>query len=301
MLWLWVALCLTWQGANSFMIHSALEGLCLEDSGIDAGVQLRRCSLDSQLQQWVWTETWFLMNVGTQKCLSALRDDPVRTVECDGEDHLKWQCVNRRLISVSRPLELTADRGELTLTNSGKNYMWKSLDEGGICQDRLRSRRQSEGNELTEDERDQMGTPMTPEQREYLRWFYRSEDPTPWILAMLTLSFVSLLLGSSFLVMGMMGSRNRKKIAQYKAAAAASPSSKLEMEELQVITHTKDDMNSHIAPKQDNHTDNTEPTGVDSEMEAPKPGEVIVTWKDGNVSHLYSDSPEDGEEEKINE
>ncbi|KAL7866801.1 hypothetical protein AOLI_G00146150 [Acnodon oligacanthus] len=300
MLWLWVALCLTWQGANSFLIHSALEGLCLEDSGRDAGVHLRRCNLDSQLQQWIWTETWFLMNVGTQKCLSALRDDPVQTVECDGEDHLQWQCVNRRLLSVSRPLELTADSGVLTLTNSGKNYMWKSLDEGNICQDRLRSRRQSEDNEFTEDDRAQMGPPMTPEQREYLRWLYRAEDPTPWILAMLALSFVALLLGSAFLVMGMMGSRNRKKIAQYKAAAAASPSSKFETEELQVITHAKDDMNSHTAPKQDNHTDNTEPTGGDSETEAPKPGEIIVTWKDGNVSNLYSDSPEDGEE-KINE
>ncbi|KAI4889526.1 hypothetical protein NFI96_010730 [Prochilodus magdalenae] len=252
-----------YAGAASFMIHSAAEGRCLEDS--DEGVQLRRCGVDSVLQQWVWTEEWFLMNVGTERCLSPFHNNPVQTVDCASE-HLQWDCRKRRLISVNRSLELATDGGVLTLTNRGKNTAWRSLDDADFCQEKLRSRRQSEPNEfeIPEDDRPQMGPSLTPEQREYLKWYYRSEDPTPWVFGMLIFSFVGLLLGCVFLVMGMMGNRSRKKIAKYKAAAAATPPAKPEMEELQVITHDKEDMNSHTAPTQDNHKDNTDNKAVPS-------------------------------------
>ncbi|XP_066502983.1 solute carrier family 51 subunit beta isoform X2 [Hoplias malabaricus] len=297
MLLLWIALCLGCQ-VGSFMIHNTVDSLCLEDPG--AGVYLRRCRVDSDLQQWVWKETRFLVNVETQRCLSAVHQDPVRTLECDGGDHLQWQCESHRLISVNRSLELTVDRGTVTLSSSGKNNRWKSLDEGDICQDKLRSRRQSESSEFefTEDDEGLNGQAMTEEQREFLRWYYRTEDSTPWVFAILALSFVALLVGCVLLVVGMMGNRNRRKIAKYKAVAAASSSTNHKMEELQVIIHTKEDKNSFTAPMPNSHWD-TEPVGGASETEALKPGEIIVTWKDGNVSNLYL--PQDGEVENMNE
>ncbi|XP_072516983.1 uncharacterized protein [Salminus brasiliensis] len=304
MLRLWIALCLMWPGAHSFMIHNAVEGLCLEDSLKDGGVQLRRCSLDSEPQQWLWTERWFLMNVGTDRCLSGLHDDPIQTVECDSGHHLQWQCMNHRLISVNRSLELSAQNRRLTLTNSGINTGWKSLDEADICQEKLRSRRQSDPSEFefTEADRALMGQSMTEEQREYLRWFYRTEDSTPWVFAMLALSFLALMLGCVLLVMGMMGNRNRRKIAKYKAASSAvSSPAKLELEELQVITHAKEVNNLHSAPTQDSHLDMNESTGGASETEALKPGEILVSWKDGNVSNLFSDPLKDREDENIHQ
>lgn len=119
------------------MIHNNVESLCLEDSLRDAGVQLKRCSVDSELQQWIWTERMFLMNVHTQRCLSAFPRNPIQTLDCNGEDDLQWQCMNHRLISLSNSLELGVHRGSLALINTGKSTTWKSLDQGDICQEKL--------------------------------------------------------------------------------------------------------------------------------------------------------------------
>lgn len=119
------------------MIHNNVESLCLEDSLGNYGVQLKRCSVDSELQQWIWTERMLLMNIHTQRCLSAVQSDPIHTINCDGEDDLLWQCVNHKLISLSHSLELGVHNGRLALTNTGKSTRWKSLDQGNICQEKL--------------------------------------------------------------------------------------------------------------------------------------------------------------------
>ncbi|MCI4383297.1 hypothetical protein PGIGA_G00024850 [Pangasianodon gigas] len=294
MLWVWMTLCLMWQGTSSFMIHNKVESLCLEDSFGDAGVQLKRCSVYSELQQWIWIERTFLMNVHTQRCLSAFHSDPVQTLNCDGEDELQWQCMNNRLISMSHNLELGVHSGSLALTNTGKSTRWRSLDQGDICQEKLRSRRQSETDELPATE-----NTMTEEVREYLRWYYRTEDATPWKFAMLGLSLVALLFGCVLCVIGLMGNKHRREIAKYKAATAASPATmKVEMEELQVITEVKGDKDYYTGQTQDGQLESKAPLEGASETEALKPGDIMVIWKDGNVSKLYSDSQEGGEEDK---
>ncbi|KAK3533952.1 hypothetical protein QTP70_034940, partial [Hemibagrus guttatus] len=291
MLWVWITLCLMWQGTSSFMIHNNVENLCLEDSLEDAGVQLKRCSVDSDLQQWIWTERMFLMNVHTQRCLSALHSDSIQTLDCDGEEYLQWQCMDHRLISMSHSLELGVQRGSLALINTGKSTRWKSLNQGDICQEKLRSRMQRETDEFpaTEDS-------MTEEQRDYLRWYYRTEDATPWKFAMLGLSLVALLLGCVLCVMGLMSNNHRREIAKYKTAIAASPTTaKVEMDELQIITVTKEDQDSDTDPTQDIQLNSKATLEEVSETDALNPGDIMVTWKDGNVSKLYSDSKEEGE------
>ncbi|XP_030649066.1 uncharacterized protein si:cabz01068815.1 [Chanos chanos] len=298
----WIALCLIWQGANSFMIHNTIESLCLEDSGNSDGVQLKRCSLDSEFQQWSWINEWFLMNAGTQKCLSAFHTDPVKTVPCDGLDSLQWQCRNHRLISQNRSLELSAERGQLTMSPRGKTTRWKSLDEGDICQDKLRSKRSSdEPNEFEFSEsEDAGGVPgMTEEQKAFLRWYYRTEDPTSWKFAMLALSFAALLLGGVLFVTGMMASRSRKKIAKYKAAAAKAATP--EAEELrviaEVISEPKEGKDSYQSPLQDGNLVN-QPAADMSETDGIKAGDIVVTWKDGNVSNLFSEVSAEAPEEE---
>ncbi|KAJ8252350.1 hypothetical protein COCON_G00216620 [Conger conger] len=72
---------------------------------------------------------------------------------------------------------------------------------------------------------------MTEEQKAFLQWYYRTEDPSSWKYAMLGLSFGALLLGSVLLVIGTMANRSRRKLAQYKASVRA-----VQMEELQGLT-----------------------------------------------------------------
>lgn len=93
--------------------------------------------------------------------------------------------------------------------------------------------------------------------------------------------------------------RHRREIAKYKNATEASPATmKVEMEELQNITELKEDKDSYSGQTQDGHLDSKASLEGASETEALKPGDIMVTWKDGNVSKLYSDSQEEGEEDK---
>ncbi len=123
------------QGTISFTIHSTKEGLCLQDSS-EGVVELRTCSLDSVLQQWKWTDYWFLVNTGTLRCLSAVHTDPVQTIACDSGEHIKWQCKAQQLISLQNSLALSTERGKLRL-NTGEHDTWTSLDTGDFCQNKL--------------------------------------------------------------------------------------------------------------------------------------------------------------------
>lgn len=67
------------------------------------------------------------------------------------------------------------------------------------------------------------------------------------------------------------------------------------MDELQIITVTKEDKDSYTDPTQDTQLNSKATLEEASETNALNPGEVMVTWKDGNVSKLYSDSKEEGE------
>ncbi|KAI2662935.1 hypothetical protein ROHU_017812 [Labeo rohita] len=278
------------------------EGLCLEDSS-EGVVELRTCSLDSVLQQWKWTDYWFLVNAGTQRCLSAVHTDPVQTITCDSGEHIKWQCKAQQLISLQNSLALSTERGNVKL-NTGEHDTWKSLDAGDICQNKQRSRRDSD---LETDEFDfEEGPPaprMTEAQMKFLQWYYRTENPTPWKFGMLAFAFLGLLIGAVLCVMGVMANRNRKKIAKYKVASKVTDM-KSEMEELQVIitdkvTEVKEEK-THFTPSEhittyNSHKDWEEPSFDSKTSEGPKPGEIMVTWRDGNVSTLY---PEPAEEEQ---
>ncbi|XP_058638352.1 solute carrier family 51 subunit beta [Onychostoma macrolepis] len=306
MLLLWITLSLTWPGTISFTIHSMKEGLCLEDSS-GGVVELRTCSLDSVLQQWKWTDHWFLVNTGTLRCLSAVHTDPVQTIACDSGEYIKWQCKAQQLISLQNSLALSTERGKLRL-NTGEHDTWKSLDVGDICQNNLRSRRESDSDP---DEYDFAEGPpkqrMTEAQMKFLQWYYRTEDPTSWKFGMLAFAFLGLLIGAMLLVMGMMANRNRKQIAKYKAASKVT-AVKPEMEELQAIftdkvTEVKKEEKTHFTPSEhittyNSHKDWEEPSYDSKASEGLKPGEIVVTWKDGNVSTLYPEPAEEGQGEE---
>ncbi|KAL2077045.1 hypothetical protein ACEWY4_026549 [Coilia grayii] len=296
-------MCMCHLGTSGFMIHNAIESLCLQDSSASSAVKLRRCNLDDDLQQWEWQEQHFLRNVGTQRCLSAFHEHPVVTVTCDGGGHLQWGCENHRLLSLNNSLELSTKKGRLRLTPAlgDPGSKWKSLDKGDVCQERLRSRRAWDEFEEEFEEDTPAVSSMNQEQREYLQWIYRTEDQTKWTFAMLALAFAALLLGAILLVTGMMGSRSRKKIAKYKAVARALKAP-VEEEELQVITEVRESKEAQqvLLPLP---LDLRLPTATATITGAPdipapsslgenglRPGDIVVTWKDGTVSSLYGGS-----------
>lgn len=129
------------SGASSFMIHNTLHSLCLENSLQTGLVQMQKCNLDSDLQQWMWMEQSVLKSVGTGRCLSAHYVDPVQTVSCGKEEDrgngLLWDCEGNRLTSQNTSLELSTDGKRLTLSHRSRQSKWRSLDEGDICQEKL--------------------------------------------------------------------------------------------------------------------------------------------------------------------
>lgn len=85
--------------------------------------------------------------------------------------------------------------------------------------------------------------------------------------------------------------RNRKKIAKYKAAAALAHKS--EVEELRVISQLRDDDPSTTSPER--QLQGTKASPSNGKMSELKAGNIMVTWKDGNTSCLYSDAAADAE------
>ncbi|KAG7468140.1 hypothetical protein MATL_G00139590 [Megalops atlanticus] len=289
---IWIALCLLVQGGRSFMIHNTIHSLCLEDSRKNDSVLLKRCNLNSDLQQWFWEDQRFLVNKGTSRCLSSQQIDLISTISCDASKALWWHCHGYRLVSHNNSLELTTDGRHLFLSQKSKLSKWRSLGESSICQEMSRSKRasdesdvlQTEDNETEYDYTEEAG--MTEEQRQYLRWYYRTEDPSPWKYAMLGLSVGALLLGCLLFGMGSMANRNRKKIGEYKAAAAAQAA---RAEELQSMTACKQPCDSPAKSSQPCE----KPPLDDCKAGELKSGDIVLTWKDGNVSMLYPEARED--------
>ncbi|TNN65383.1 Organic solute transporter subunit beta [Liparis tanakae] len=278
--------------ARAFMIHNTQSSLCLEQS--ESGeVLLKNCNLDSESQQWIWIERGMLMCVMSSRCLSALQKEPVQTLPCRGSEvdatATLWDCDMGRLISRNSSMLLSVDGGRLVFTHDSKLSKWKSLDEGDICQEKLRSRRASDDPEEFEVAEKQTGdaAAMTEEQREYLRWYYRSEDQTIWTFVLLGLAFVCLLIGFLLLGLGAMANKNRKKIAKYKAAAALSQKG----EELLVISPHRDDNSCKPTPSLDRRM-----AGNNGDVGELKAGDIVVTWKNGNTSAMYSDTEEEKQE-----
>ncbi|XP_068597925.1 solute carrier family 51 subunit beta [Brachionichthys hirsutus] len=281
----WILLSPLLLGASSFMIHNSQRSLCLEDSAAAGHVLLRGCNLDSESQQWLWTRQGMLMSAASSRCLSAQQSGPVRTLRCPGPKvdaaGFMWDCDRGRLISRNTSMLLSTDGQHLITSHDGKQSTWRSLDEGSICQERLRSRRASDDPEK----------PETEEQKEYLRWFYRTEDPATWNFVLLGLAFLCLLVGFLLLGMGAMANKNRKKIAKYKAAAVLAQRSA--GEELLVLPPVRDDgggssrslLQGHKAPS-------------NGEVGELRTGDIVVSCKDGSTSYLFSDSPAEGVDQK---
>lgn len=128
-------------GAKAFTIYNTQHSLCLEEAAVTGQVVLKRCNLDSESQQWTWTDEGMLMCVASSRCLSASQNEPVKTLSCEGlgadSNGLIWDCDRNGLISRSTSMLLSVDGQRLTWTHGGKNSKWKSLEKADICQEKV--------------------------------------------------------------------------------------------------------------------------------------------------------------------
>lgn len=99
--------------------------------------------------------------------------------------------------------------------------------------------------------------------------------------------------------------RNRREIAKYKAATATIMAQKCEGQELLVTLPVREESysnpqsNSKLPPSLDNMLQGNITSRVNGEVSELKAGSIVVTWRDGNTSHLFSDpeADEDKQEE----
>ncbi|KAM3625697.1 uncharacterized protein V6R79_016297 [Siganus canaliculatus] len=289
----WILLAPLLLGAKAFMIYNSQPSLCLEDSAGE--VLLKKCDLNSDSQQWLWLNEGMLECVASSRCLSATQTEGLRTQPCPEPQEeaagFLWDCDRDRLISKDTSMLLSVDGQKLVLAHISTHSTWKSVDRGSICQETLRSRRASDADEFetTEQQVGDAGT-MTEEERQHLRWFYRTEDPTMWRYVLLGASFICLLIGFLLLGMGAMANKNRKKIQKYKVAAAAA-SQKGEGEELRLVSVRDSSGGSKTSL----------PPPFNGELTEVKGADIVVTWKDGNTSSLYPDPAEVEEKQQEEE
>ncbi|XP_057703499.1 solute carrier family 51 subunit beta [Corythoichthys intestinalis] len=246
-----VLLLLFLSGGGAFLLRPLSRNMCLEERWPSGGVVLSVCRPSSVAQRWTWKGHGMLASVLTSRCLSPHR--PGVTLPCQEGAMLEWTCRGNTLLARAARWRLTAVWND-----------WRDEEEFSRCQRRYR-RASPDDEDTFVEEGEESKAAMTEEQKEYLRWFYRTEDPTVWKFVLLGLAFVCLLVGFLLLGMGAMASKNRRKIAKYKAAA---------------LVAGKCEERPGVAADACN--------GDTGDLKA---GSIVVTWKDGNTSCLYADAP----------
>ncbi|XP_061611685.1 solute carrier family 51 subunit beta isoform X2 [Phyllopteryx taeniolatus] len=238
------------SGGGAFLVRHPYSDSCLEERRYATGRPvLRACRPSSEAQQWAWKGRGLLASVLTSRCLAA--GQPRVTLPCREGAELQWMCDGDTLISSGSPTAPSVNWWRLAPGKHDTREGAAEEEEGNFCK--------------------------------------HNKFTTVWKFVLLGLAFVCLLVGFLLLGMGAMASRNRRKIAKYKEAAAAA--------------HKGED---RTWPGGDDGDDDcgartprmaTPCNGDTGEMKA---GSIVVTWKDGNTSCLYTDAPvEDGPEAEV--
>ncbi|XP_050759486.1 organic solute transporter subunit beta [Gymnogyps californianus] len=254
---------------------------------MNGNLLLEDCNPESDFQDWSWQGD-SLMNHGTQSCLSAVGADRVQTSLCGSAGYTRWDCSNSLLSPLgSSQGYLVANRKGVALNNvRGLKAQWQDIADRSVCEEKAAEAEEDRyfpaalasthvyehtaGNANLE-----LG--IGQEELENLLWFFRREDPSTWNYSILALSFVAMIL--ALLLLGINIVRNRKrKIHMYKEAVQTAQQAELEAKQA-------------LMPMQE-----YSPAELRKQELVPqdqRPGEVVVQWKDGNVTSLYTERSED--------
>ncbi|KAM8997993.1 organic solute transporter subunit beta [Ara ararauna] len=115
------------------------------------------------------------------------------------------------------------------------------------------------------------------EELEELLWFFRTEDSSTWNYSVLALSFVAMILGLILLALNV--TRNRKRKSRM-CSTAVQADQQAELEAKQALVPV-------------NECSPNEPRKEEPVPQDQRSGEVVVQWKDGTVTSLYTEKSED--------
>ncbi|NXE50608.1 OSTB protein, partial [Casuarius casuarius] len=270
------------QDTETFLMKNAKVKLCLQASPTDGNLLLEGCNPTSDFQDWSWQGD-SLVNLGTLACLSVVEDSRVQTSACDGAGRTSWDCSSSLLspLGSSRGYLAARRRGVGLAAERGPKAQWRGAAERSVCEEKAEhSRFFPAALASTRTYGPAAGTAtlalgLAPGELEELLWFFRREDPSAWNYALLALSFVVLLLGLFLLAVNIVRNRKRKMYAEAVPAAEQA-----ELEATQALMPAQeyghaDPQKQELLPKEE------------------RSGEVLVQWKDGTVTTLYTEPLEE--------
>ncbi|NXT29196.1 OSTB protein, partial [Syrrhaptes paradoxus] len=267
---------------ESFLMKNAKVKLCLQASPMNGDLLLEDCNPESDFQDWSWQGD-SLMNHGTQSCLSIVGTDRVQTSLCGSVGYTSWDCSNSLLSPLgSSHGYLVANRKGIALDNvRGLKAQWQDAANRSVCEEKAEQDRHFPAalasTRMSEQTVDNTTLALGIDQKELedLLWFFRREDPSTWNYSVLALSFVAMILGLVLLAINV--ARNRKKkIGVYKEAVQTAQPAELEAKQA-------------LVPLQEY----SPPEPRKQEPQDQRSGDVVVQWKDGTVTSLYAEKPEE--------
>ncbi|XP_038669770.1 solute carrier family 51 subunit beta isoform X3 [Scyliorhinus canicula] len=310
----WLILCVLLQGVQDFIIKNS-GNKCLEASLEGNQVLTVKCNPDSLLQDWVWKQNR-LFNQGSRRCLSAGQTLIVKTAACENTIGLTWICTKRRLVHVARTMYLIADENIVFISKERKkNSKWSSMNGTSICAKPFQGNleitlaktqmlstefKEKVGGTISDVRQNETKMEETTTAKQLL---HPMEDSTNWNYAMLALASIALFLG--FLILALCSRANQKKKIkalselENRNATASKPVQKMVAQPADKIGNSADEIDSSAETDQMLQANKQAYIFMDqapyrsSPKISPKPGEIMIEWKDGNISSLFMDAKED--------
>ncbi|KAF1668324.1 Organic solute transporter subunit beta, partial [Aptenodytes patagonicus] len=266
---------------EAFLMKNAKVKLCLQASPMNGDLLLEDCNPESDFQDWSWQGD-SLMNHGTQSCLSMVGANRVQTSLCGSAGYTSWDCSNSLLSPLgSSQGYLVANRKGVALNSvGGLKAQWQDVADRSVCEEKAEQDRYFPAALASTHVYDHTAGNMTlalgigQEELEELLWFFRREDPSTWNYSVLALSFVALILGLLLLAINIVRNRKRK-IHVYREAVQTTQQAELEAK--QALMPVQEEYSPAELRKQ-------EPV-----LQDQRSGEVVVHWKDGTVTSLYTE------------
>ncbi|KAF1484557.1 Organic solute transporter subunit beta, partial [Pygoscelis antarcticus] len=265
---------------EAFLMKNAKVKLCLQASLMNGDLLLEDCNPESDFQDWSWQGD-SLMNHGTQSCLSVVGANRVQTSLCGSTGYTSWDCSNSLLSPLgSSQGYLVANRKGVALNSvGGLKAQWRDVADRSVCEEKAEQDRYFPAALASTHVYDHTAGNMTlalgigQEELEELLWFFRREDPSTWNYSVLALSFVALILGLLLLAINIVRNRKRK-IHMYREAVQTTQQAELEAKQalMPVQEYSPAELQKQEPVLQDQRS-----------------GEVVVQWKDGTVTSLYTE------------
>ncbi|NWH78468.1 OSTB protein, partial [Piaya cayana] len=265
---------------EAFLMKNAKVKRCLQASQMDENLLLEDCNPESDFQNWSWQGD-FLMNDGTQSCLSVMVADRVQTSHCGSMGNTRWDCSNFLLSPLgSSQGYLVANRKGVTLDNvRGPKAQWHDVADRSVCEEKAEEARYFLAglNSTQMYDHTEVNTALAlgidQEELEELLWFFRTEDASAWNYSILALSFVAMILGLLLLAINIVRNRKRK-IHMYREMVQTAQQAELQAK--QALMYSPGELRKQEPILQDQRS-----------------GGVMIQWKDGTITSLYTGSTED--------